>query len=87
MSSYILEATNPNIEIMVGWDPGLNTYFAHVIDTVKEEDDPSRTLAWIGTMPDHVHDVDVIVDAVLPYLHNADKMDKWVADIYKDANS
>ena len=79
-----MEPRNPNHEILVGWDPPLNTYFVHVIDTTKEEDDKKRDILWIGTSPGEIHDVVKIANAVRPYTKRIPfkTMDK----IYRDAN-
>ncbi len=33
-------------EVIVGWDPGLQTYFAQVIDPEYDEEEP---IVWLGT--------------------------------------
>lgn len=67
MSNYLVPPINPNHEVRVGWDPPLNTYFAHVIDTTKDEDDLDRDVLWSGYMPNQIHDLEEIKIAVKPY--------------------
>jgi hypothetical protein len=68
---------------MIGWDPQLNTYFAHVIDETKNEDDEGRDVLWIGRAPNEIHDIEVIKTKVSPY---AKVPEKFLNKMYGDAN-
>lgn len=38
-----------NLEIVVGWDGPLQSYFGQVIDLDADEESDGRTLVWLGT--------------------------------------
>lgn len=84
MSTYQVPPREENHEVVLGWDPPLNTFFLHVIDTTKNEDDPERDVIWIGCKPKEIHDLEVIIAAVLPYSVVSEEM--W-AQLYRDANA
>lgn len=84
MSSYKIEGFKSRLEIMVGWDPMLNTFFAHVIDTMKKEDDEKRDVLWVGCMPNEIYDLDRITRAVEPY---AEIPEEVYNQLYSDAHS
>lgn len=46
MSRHKLPTENPRYEVVVGWDPPLQTYFAQVFDAEGEEDD--QPFIWLG---------------------------------------
>jgi hypothetical protein len=83
MSNYSFKGNNPNHEVMVGWDPPLNTYFAHVLDVSKNEDDNGRDLLWIGCTPNEIHDLETITRELAPY---ARVSEVTLARMYSDAN-
>lgn len=62
------ELTAPGIEAIVGWDPPLNTFFAQVWDTTREEDDPSAELLWIGCSPAEIRDPRQVCNAVAAWV-------------------
>lgn len=86
VSTYILEETiDPNHEVLVGWDPGLNTYFIHVIDTTKKEDDVTRDIHWVGCTPDEIHSLVRIYIEIVAYATVPDDMlNKLYADRHKE---
>ena len=62
MSRYTLQSPYANLEIVVGWDAPLNTYFCVVEDLSlePEEDDDEEIdpiLFWIGTKYDEIDSV------------------------------
>lgn len=60
MSNYNIPPRDAVHEVMVGWDPQMNTFFAHVIDQTKDEDEEGRDVLWIGCDPNEIHDVEVL---------------------------
>jgi hypothetical protein len=60
------------------------TYFLHVIDTSKNEDDEGRDVLWIGTTPGEIYDIGIIVNATYPHLK--DRLDIPIVKLYRDAN-
>lgn len=85
MSTYIVNPIDPKFEILAGWDPGMSTYFAHVIDTSLEEETPGRDVLWIGCSPNEIGDVDTIVSALMPHMdYDAEEL---FTSLYRDANT
>jgi len=84
VSRYEVPAKDVNHNVVVGWDAPLNTYFAHVIDTLKDEDDRGRDVLWIGTTPGEIFDVAVVVRQVQPYVKRP--ADIPAVGLYRDAN-
>ena len=76
MSRYEIESTNNNLEIMVGWDAPLNTYFCYVIDLnlqaklkeSKEEEVIDPVLLWVGTTYDEILTVGDLCDKIPDYV-------------------
>ena len=50
MSRYILPTEHTTLEVVLGWDPGLDTYFSQVFD-LTAPDDADNCLWWVGTTP------------------------------------
>lgn len=73
---------HPGIEVALGWDPPLATYFAIVsrTDDAAVEDDHDPVLLWIGTAYGEIDDAAIIVDAVRPYTETPEGL----ADILQD---
>lgn len=69
MSNYNIKAKRRHHTVLVGWDPMLNTYFAHVIDENKGEDEEGRDILWIGTTPNEIDDVGVILEELNDYAY------------------
>jgi hypothetical protein len=55
------------VEVFVGWDPPLNTFFAQVFDLDIDEDDPSAELLWIGASFGEIHDLRRVRNALQPW--------------------
>ena len=68
MSRYPLKAKDSNHEVVVGWDPPQNSFFAHVIDVSKDEDDEARDVLWIGCRYKECHRVEEIISKIRPYV-------------------
>lgn len=85
MSNYSIHPVNRDHEIMAGWDPAMNTYFAHVFDITMYEDDPKRDILWIGCTPNEIHDVDIISRELSPYA-DLDLLARIINKMYGDAN-
>ena len=47
MSRYTIAAQSPRYEVIVGWDPPMQTLFGQVFVTTAEEDDEACVL-WVG---------------------------------------
>lgn len=85
LSNYLVAPVKEKHEIWAGWDPMLNSYFAHVIDTEKDEDDEGRDVLRVGCRPDEIHNVEEIVDALKPFmLYDANEL---YENLYRDANA
>ena len=57
-------ATDPH-EIVVGWDPPLQTYFLQIIDPAKSEEE--ELLLWLGAAPHDLPTVASLAVALVPY--------------------
>ena len=62
MSRCVLDNEDTGDAIVIGWDPGLQTYFAQVFEAGVE--DPS---IWMGTLPGEYREPDAVIEAVRPY--------------------
>lgn len=47
MSRHTIPGLDPAHEVVVGWDPPLNTYFGMVYDRRRDEDD--QIIHWVGS--------------------------------------
>jgi len=52
MSRHLLPCNDPELVLWVGWDTGLQTFFAQVEPPGAAR--PDDLLAWFGTMPEEV---------------------------------
>ena len=87
MSNYSvpqLEDDDRDLDIYVGWDPKLNTYYAHVIDNKKDEDDEDRDVLRIGVLTNEIHDLGIVVDTLIS--HRIEVNDDILVKLYRDAN-
>lgn len=66
------------VEIFVGWDRPLETYFATVLQPGEEDD---IVLVWLGTRIGEVSDASQILAAIEPY---ADAPDNLGAQLEED---
>lgn len=63
MSRYTMTHAGEDEEIVVGWDVGLQTYFAQVLSRGRAtREDDERCLCWIGTRPAEIPTVDALQD-------------------------
>lgn len=67
MSRYDISAPDA-LEVVVGWDPPLSTFFAQVWDRSLDEDDPAAELLWVGCAPGEIRDVEHLSKAVAPWV-------------------
>lgn len=74
MSRHSVKGFEPSLEIAIGFDAPLNTYFAQVtkpttddfaLDEQAESDD--QILLWIGTNWKEVLDLKIIVERLAPF--------------------
>ncbi|MBF6369916.1 hypothetical protein IU469_30015 [Nocardia puris] len=66
----VLDPLDPSVsdrEIVIGWDRGLGTYFAQVLDGVDESGDGGTIQLSIGTRPDEIGTADEVIEAVRPF--------------------
>lgn len=69
MSRHTIPGLNPDHDVVVGWDPPLQTYFAIVLDPTKGDFDAAYNPLWLGTSLveiDRVHD---LADKLKPFAH------------------
>ncbi len=61
MSRHSIPGRNADHDVVVGWDPPLQTYFAIVLDPTKDEEDAAYNPLWLGADRfaeiDRVHDL------------------------------
>ncbi|WP_155960593.1 hypothetical protein [Fischerella sp. PCC 9605] len=62
MSRYQIESTN-YVEITVGWDKPLGTYFAQI----WESEDSDEPIVWVGDELKDVTSVHQLTEAIAPY--------------------
>lgn len=67
MSRHDLIPFDPVHEVVVGWDPGLATFFAQVLDTAASEESDAYEVLWIGTSPHEVLNPAAVIAAVAPF--------------------
>lgn len=84
MSRHELAPRRDGLEVVVGWDPPLCTFFAQVWDRTIDEDDPAAELLWVGCAPRELRDVQQVVDAVAPWALVPDSV---VGALYAEAHA
>lgn len=86
MSRHVIPALPDagNVEVVVGWDPPLNTFFAHITDLTVDEDDPAAELLWIGTDYAEIHDLRRVRSALAPWAEIPDEIERA---LYSEAHS
>ena len=67
MSRHDLDPFNPAHEVVLGWDPGLATFFAQVLDTAASEESDAYEVLWIGARLQEVPDPATVIAAVAPF--------------------
>jgi hypothetical protein len=83
VSRYDLPAAAAGLEVVVGWDPPLRTFFAQAWDRRLDEDDPAAELLWIGCSFGEIGDVEKVREAVAPW---AQVPDAVIRSLYADAH-
>lgn len=63
MSRY--EIVNKSLTLNVGWDGGLQTFFARLEDADMPAGE--KELLWVGTTPDELPTVAALTQAIAPY--------------------
>ena len=66
MSRYTIPAQDPCYEVIVGWDPPMQTLFGQVFVTTAEEDDEACVL-WVGLEVQALTTVAALQDALQAY--------------------
>ena len=68
MSRYAIPLDDRRFEVIVGWDPPLDTFFAQVFDTtVAAEEDDAACELWIGDDLQAITTVAALQDAIQAY--------------------
>jgi hypothetical protein len=62
------DLSTETIEVVVGWDPPMNTYFVQVWDKTLDKTAPASELLWIGFHPNEITDVEHVREAVAPWV-------------------
>lgn len=78
MSRCVLDNEETGHEVVIGWDPGLNTFFIQV--TKFGMDDPTL---WLGTRPGEFSSPEGLIAAVIPYACKCNR-DVLVSNLYLD---
>jgi len=68
MSRCVLDNEQTGIEVVIGWDPPLGTYFAQVIRPGSDE-----PIIWLGTSHNKFTAPDVLIEAISPYACKFDR--------------
>lgn len=72
MGRYLLDpnqsliAQYPHVEVIVGWDNPLQTFFAQVLDP-DQPDDQNESLFWTGTRPAQITSIEALEEHLQPY--------------------
>ncbi len=73
MSRYKIQSPNPNLEIVVGWDSPLNTYFCIIEDLSieppenEEDEEIDPIVLWVGSNYDEVLSLEDLCDKIADY--------------------
>jgi hypothetical protein len=65
MSRYSINARNPQLQVVVGWDDGLKTFFGQVLDPRLDEE--HEMLIWIGASSREIVNIVKLADALKSY--------------------
>jgi hypothetical protein len=69
MSRYYIPADSAQYTVVVGFDNPLQTFFAMVTDTEKEQNDEDDCIVlWEGCNPYEITDVDILEEKVKSYI-------------------
>jgi len=72
MSRHTLEQRDKTLaagclEIVIGWDPPLGTYFVQVFDPAHDESEPGFEVLWRGIKVAEFLSPDVVIALVTPW--------------------
>ncbi|OJX78564.1 hypothetical protein [Magnetospirillum sp. 64-120] len=70
MSRYSLEPrdiADRHLEIVIGWDPPLHTYFVQVLDPTCDEEDSGFEILWCGVTPGEIPSADEAILLIAPW--------------------
>ena len=67
MSRYAIAHHDPRYEVVVGWDPPMQTLFGQVFVTTIEEDDDAACVLWVGLEVQSLTTVAALQDALQAY--------------------
>jgi hypothetical protein len=67
MSRHRIPGLNPNLEIYVGWDHPLLTFFGQVYDPAIKEGEDDPIIYWVGTSPRKIYRVEDLVRVMRRY--------------------
>lgn len=84
MSQYRFPTADLDHKAIIGWDPALNTFFLHVTDESKDEDDEERDVEWIGCRFGEIHDMNILLRTAKLYGEVSTELER---DLYRDANT
>lgn len=71
MSRHELTArddANRHLDIVIGWDRPLNTYFVQVLDPTRDEEEPGFEVLWQGTSLGAILSADDAIALVAPWV-------------------
>jgi hypothetical protein len=71
MSRHVVR-DDEQFRVVVGWDPPLQTYFAHVHDLSKDEED--EIVLWQGTKPDELPTPNVVATTIKEWAQLSDEV-------------
>lgn len=74
MSRYELVPDDPDLLLTVGWDPVLQTYFAHVVHPAIGRPPRDVLLLWVGTVAGQIQTVEVLATHLEPYITLAEEL-------------
>ena len=67
MSQYILPADGEGLQLRLGWDNPMMTFFGQVIRPAKTTDEEDRVLVWIGSQAREILTVEALAKGLAPY--------------------
>lgn len=84
MSRHVIETlARQDVEVVVGWDQPLQTYFGVVYDKAKKGTD-NDLLLWVGTQHCELYEIDQLAHAMREYVTLEPQMR---AKLYGDKDS
>ena len=68
MSRHAVTSNNPALDIIVGWDPPLETFFAQVTRTdLSADTGEDQIVLWIGTASNEIEQAESLIGPLAPY--------------------